>query len=299
MIADVTRTPELSPEVVSCAWIEPATGPTVGARFRAVNKVAGRPTWTNTPPVDIAADDLALVHFQGAGGPVDLDAVAFDSPAVRELRAAGVKLVVPLVAQGELIGLINLGPRLSEQEYTSEDRKLLESLAGQAAPALRIAQLVREQQAEAAERERIAQELQVATLIQQNFLPKKLPEPDGRLGCSPVTSPCAAQPTASTGLRAVGPLPPHLHPDASGRRDRSVRLRTGRAGHSHRVGLADPQAAAQARRAVGVIDHLAVPPGRMGAAEVDLQPGFARVRPRSWTSAQCNTPDRRASVAVS
>lgn len=130
-------------------------------------------------PVDISPDDPALAHFQNAGGPVDLDEVAFESPAVRDLRAAGVKLVVPLVAQGELIGLINLGPRLSEQEYTSDDRKLLENLASQAAPALRIAQLVREQEAEATERERIAQELQVATLIQQNFLPRELPEPDG------------------------------------------------------------------------------------------------------------------------
>ena len=129
-------------------------------------------------PVDIAPDDPALAHFQRAGGTIDLDEVTFDSPAVRDLRAAGVKLVVPLVAQGELIGLINLGPRLSEQEYTSDDRKLLENLAGQAAPALRIAQLVREQEIEATERERIAQELRVATLIQQNFLPRRLPEPE-------------------------------------------------------------------------------------------------------------------------
>jgi serine phosphatase RsbU (regulator of sigma subunit)/anti-sigma regulatory factor (Ser/Thr protein kinase) len=130
-------------------------------------------------PVEIAPDDPALAHFQRAGATIDLDEVGFDSPAVRDLKAAGVKLVVPLVAQGELIGLINLGPRLSEQEYTSDDRKLLENLAGQAAPALRIAQLVREQEAEATERERIAQELRVATLIQQNFLPRRLPEPDG------------------------------------------------------------------------------------------------------------------------
>lgn len=85
---------------------------------------------------------------------------------------------MPPVARGELIGLINLGPRLSEQEYTSDDRRLLESLASQAAPALRVAQLVREQEAEAAERERIAQDLRVATLIQQNFLPRQLPAPE-------------------------------------------------------------------------------------------------------------------------
>jgi len=83
---------------------------------------------------------------------------------------------VPLVSQGELIGVLNLGPRRSEQEYSTDDRKLLDNLAAQAAPALRVGQLVREQQAEAATRQRFEQELEVARLIQQNFLPKQLPD---------------------------------------------------------------------------------------------------------------------------
>ena len=91
------------------------------------------------------------------------------------MREAGVALVVPLVSQGELIGTLNLGPRLSEQDYSTDDRRLLTTLAAQAAPAIRVAQLVREQAAEAAERERLEQEMRVATLIQQQFLPRELP----------------------------------------------------------------------------------------------------------------------------
>ena len=79
------------------------------------------------------------------------------------------------MTQGELIGTLNLGPRLSEQEYSTDDRRLLATLAAQAAPAIRVAQLVREQAAEAAERERYEQELKVAQLIQQQFLPRELP----------------------------------------------------------------------------------------------------------------------------
>ena len=97
------------------------------------------------------------------------------SPALERLREAGVAIVVPLVTQGELIGTLNLGPRLSEQEYSTDDRRLLTTLAAQAAPAIRVAQLVREQTAEAAERERYDQELRVAQLIQQQFLPRELP----------------------------------------------------------------------------------------------------------------------------
>ena len=99
--------------------------------------------------------------------------------ALDALRAAGVKLVVPLVSQGELIGLLNLGARLSEQEYSVDDRRLLDRLAAQTAPAVRVGQLVREQEVEVRARERIEGELEVARLIQQNFLPRALPELDG------------------------------------------------------------------------------------------------------------------------
>jgi serine phosphatase RsbU (regulator of sigma subunit)/anti-sigma regulatory factor (Ser/Thr protein kinase) len=112
-------------------------------------------------------------------GAVDVDAIEIESPAVTALREAGMKLVVPLFAQGELIGMLNLGPRLSEREYSRDDRKLLADLAGYAAPAVRVAQLVREQEAEIRNRERLAQELRVATAIQQQFLPKELPDLPG------------------------------------------------------------------------------------------------------------------------
>jgi len=130
-------------------------------------------------PVEIAPSDPLLAFLQSASEPVDLDELELDSPALDELRAAGVKLAVPLVSQGELIGVLNLGPRLSEQDYSSDDRKLLDNLAAQAAPALRVGQLVREQEAEAVTRQRYEQELEVARLIQQNFLPKELPDLPG------------------------------------------------------------------------------------------------------------------------
>ncbi len=125
--------------------------------------------------VDIAETDPLLAFLQSAPGPVELARLELDSPAVRALREAGVALVVPLVSQGELIGTLNLGPRLSEQDYSTDDRRLLATLAAQAAPAIRVAQLVRAQAAEAAERERLEQEMRVATLIQHQFLPRQLP----------------------------------------------------------------------------------------------------------------------------
>src|SRR5215216_6732204 len=100
-----------------------------------------------TPDVEIAPDDPILAYLANASGVVEVDKLDLDTPGLRAMRAAEVKLVVPLVSQGELIGLLNLGPRLSQQE--------------------------------AQERERIEQELRIARLIQQTLLPKTLPELPG------------------------------------------------------------------------------------------------------------------------
>ncbi len=128
---------------------------------------------------DIAPNDPIIGYLQSATGAVDLAHLDLDSPALRELRGSGVAMVVPLVTNGELVGLLNVGRRLSDQDYSADDRRLLESLAAHAAPAMRVGQLVREQQAEMRERGRMEQELQVAQMIQKNFLPRSVPELDG------------------------------------------------------------------------------------------------------------------------
>jgi Polyketide cyclase / dehydrase and lipid transport len=54
LVADVTRTPEFSPEIVSCTWLDGAAGGAPGARFEAVNKVSRGPAWKNRPVVTAA-----------------------------------------------------------------------------------------------------------------------------------------------------------------------------------------------------------------------------------------------------
>lgn len=131
-------------------------------------------------PLDIPPTDPLIEYLQrNVSGVVDIERLNLDSEGVRALRQAGIRLALPLVSQGELVGLINLGERRSEQDYSSDDRRLLGNLATQAAPAVRVAQLVRQQQLEALERQRIEQELRVARLIQQTLLPKDVPHVAG------------------------------------------------------------------------------------------------------------------------
>jgi serine phosphatase RsbU (regulator of sigma subunit)/anti-sigma regulatory factor (Ser/Thr protein kinase) len=140
-------------------------------------RVAKRSPQVVSPLLDIAPDDPIMAYFLRAPETVDIDKLQLDdSPALQELKAAGVKLAVPLVNQGELVGLLNLGPRRSEQDYSADDRVLLNALASQAAPAVRVAQMIHEQQVAAREHERLEQELRVARLIQQTLLPKQVPQ---------------------------------------------------------------------------------------------------------------------------
>lgn len=162
LIPSLRRTLRLGSPATKEATVEDLPGPA--------------PSVATGPEIEIGPTDPLLAYLQAAPGPVDVASLDLDSVALREMKAAGVVLVVPLVSQGELIGTLNLGSRLSEQEYSSDDRRLLASLAAQAAPAVRVAQLVQEQAAELQARERYAEEMRVATLIQQQFLPRELPK---------------------------------------------------------------------------------------------------------------------------
>ena len=141
--------------------------------LRAPNQ---QPELPNSPEeVTIANHDPLLVHVQNHPGTQEVDRLQLDSPIVRKLKLQAADLLLPLANQGELLGLLILGPHLKGEPYTPEERALLDTLAPQVAPALRVAQMVQEQQAQVRERERIEQELRTAQAIQHTFLPKDIP----------------------------------------------------------------------------------------------------------------------------
>jgi serine phosphatase RsbU (regulator of sigma subunit) len=163
-------------------WLRPQDGPAEEDQG-AASPASDRPRRAEVVPVRVASDDPIIARLEDVTAPVTLEELEVASPARDALQAAGMRLVVPLVSQARLVGLLGLGPRRSERDYAGDDRKLLEDLAERAAPALRVAQLVRrlvrQQAAELQARERIEQELQVAQLIQRQFLPRELPELSG------------------------------------------------------------------------------------------------------------------------
>lgn len=131
------------------------------------------------PPAELSEDDPLAGYLLAAAGPVDIRHLELNSPALKAFKDTGVVLVVPMISAGSPVGLIGLGARKSERDYSTDDRQLLAALARYAAPAIRVGQMVRQQQAQALRRERIDQQLNVARLVQRQFLPESPPELPG------------------------------------------------------------------------------------------------------------------------
>jgi len=80
---------------------------------------------------------------------------------IHVLKHLGADLYIPLKSKGDLVGLIALGPKKSEQLYSTEDKQILLTLANQIAIAVQNAQLYSTAQQELIQRRETEQRLQL------------------------------------------------------------------------------------------------------------------------------------------
>jgi phosphoserine phosphatase RsbU/P len=117
------------------------------------------------PPPDglaeISSRAPLIQHFRGA-------------PEARQTEEGG--LLLPIVAQSDVIGVLALGPRRGDLPYSREDRQLLQAVSWQLAFAIENAQLVRRK----ADEERMRREMAMASEVQRRLFPEG-PLPSSRL----------------------------------------------------------------------------------------------------------------------
>lgn len=77
------------------------------------------------------------------------------------------------------MGLIALGPKLSEEAYSPSDLRLLESLAVQTGLGLEVGDLAHSLAEQAAQRERMEREIEIASEVQQRLFPQCIPAVPG------------------------------------------------------------------------------------------------------------------------
>jgi sigma-B regulation protein RsbU (phosphoserine phosphatase) len=110
-----------------------------------------------------------------SGRPMDALAPEPDEPTTSPLRPLQPDCLVPMLGrEARMLGLVALGPRLSEEPYSGEDKRLLASVATQAGIALENISLA-ETMAERLEAERrTAREMEIAREVQQQLFPQRV-----------------------------------------------------------------------------------------------------------------------------
>ena len=91
------------------------------------------------------------------------------------LRALGAEMLIPLRGRNRLLGVMALGPKRSEEPYSRTDRGLLQSVAMHTGMSIENSELAKSLATEAAQRERINREIEIAREVQERFLPQSYP----------------------------------------------------------------------------------------------------------------------------
>ena len=95
------------------------------------------------------------------------------------LATLSTELLLPLCAQDRLLGILSLGPKRSEEPYSGGDLRLLESVANHTGLAIENSRLTTAVAEEAAQRERIHREIEIAREVQERLLPRGGPRIEG------------------------------------------------------------------------------------------------------------------------
>jgi sigma-B regulation protein RsbU (phosphoserine phosphatase) len=143
-------------------------------------------------------DDLSCpVESLPAGTPLLLDlaarkhprefAASPEDPAAAALSQLDPDCLVPMLGPGSrLEGLLVLGPRLADEPYSGEDKRLLASVAGHAGTALENLRLAGEIAERIDAKRRAAREMEIAKEVQSRLLPQEPP----RIGTLEVAAGC-------------------------------------------------------------------------------------------------------------
>jgi uncharacterized protein YndB with AHSA1/START domain len=135
MVTDVTRTGEWSPEATGGAWIDGATGPAVGARFKGTNR-RGRTRWATTCEVTASAPGREFTFVTGRPGkPETVWRYVFEPDGDGGTRVTeSFQLVKPLGAVSNLVTRVTTGVKDRRADLEANIRVSLARLKAIAEP---------------------------------------------------------------------------------------------------------------------------------------------------------------------
>ena len=119
-------------------------------------------------PVDELLSNLRKIDYHQITTSLNREQVALLFPSLYEM---GIEVIVPMQIQGKTKGLIILGKRINNIDYTDADIEFIFSVGSLAIISMENRRLFRE----ALEKHKMEEELDIAREIQRNLLPQKFP----------------------------------------------------------------------------------------------------------------------------
>ncbi|HET7220014.1 MAG TPA: SpoIIE family protein phosphatase, partial [Vicinamibacterales bacterium] len=113
----------------------------------------------------------ALVQFDAANSWVQLTS-GTERRALEELQP---ELLLPLSVNEKILGIMSLGPKLSEEPFSKTDIRLLDAVAAQTGLALENGRLTAAVAAEVAARAKQTRDIEIARDVQQRLFPQQYP----------------------------------------------------------------------------------------------------------------------------
>ena len=94
----------------------------------------------------------------------------------RQIEELNSQILLPVAVKDQLSGIISLSAKRSEEPYTPTDLRLLKSVAAQTGLALENSRLTEAIAREAAQKERLNRELEIAREVQERLFPQEFPK---------------------------------------------------------------------------------------------------------------------------
>jgi sigma-B regulation protein RsbU (phosphoserine phosphatase) len=131
---------------------------------------------SGTFPATLSASAPVFVELARRGKAWEAPSESAGAAELAALAPLAPECLVPILGrENNLIGVIVLGQRLSEEPYSGEDKRLLDSVAAHAGIALENIRLAEKMVERMEADRRSAQEMEIARKVQARLFPQKLP----------------------------------------------------------------------------------------------------------------------------
>ncbi|MEO8513350.1 MAG: SpoIIE family protein phosphatase [Ignavibacteria bacterium] len=101
--------------------------------------------------------------------------ITVDENEIEWVRDNEISVTIPMISQGELIGVLNLGKKQNDDDYSADDLDILTQASAQTALALQNLNL----QSYYIDKKRMDKELEMARNIQRRLMPQEIPQVTG------------------------------------------------------------------------------------------------------------------------